>query len=266
MADIFQPSQPLWIVVHFISPVFTLFGATQPQAENLALCVIATIAGVIINSLFKRYGQQDVICETPRWNYHLAIMFQLIVFPVIVVLAWDSKNFEKEWFEAGWATYPSMKYEWLFIYVLVAYLAKDFFVKMTFMLYLHHVVCLVGTLAWIFVPHEGVNCFTTGTMCLEVGSASYNIWHLHPNTKASNPLFFLVMTGSNTLSLLAAWQFAQLPGVPTISRVCFLVTTIGLCIMRQKTCMDCCAAPKVNPGKELSISQEEKGVGKASFS
>mmetsp|Transcript_7711 Transcript_7711/g.10270 ORF Transcript_7711/g.10270 Transcript_7711/m.10270 type:complete len:265 (+) Transcript_7711:53-847(+) len=217
---------------------------------HILCCLVTTLLGIVINISAQKLLPKDLIFGVPRWNYYVSIFTQLLTFPTIVISAWASKNFEFEWFEASWDSHPSMKFEWLFIYILSGYLAKDFLVEMDLMLYLHHIVCLGGTIAWIFLPFPGVTCFMTGTMLLEFGSMSYNMWSLYPNLKLSNPVFFTIMTASNTLSLLCVWHFSftQL-SVPVAVRATFFLVTLILTIFRQKTCMDCIASFAEDPSK-----------------
>jgi len=192
---------------------------------------------MFINYVALLFGSHDMLLGCPRWNYHVSILAQLVTFPALVVPAWASKNFSLEWLEASWDSYPSMNFERLFLYTMVGYLTKDFLVKMDALLYLHHAVCLFGTVCWLYASCKGLTCFIFGTMILELGSASFNLWTLYRHIPCSRILYMMIMSASNLIAVLIVLRFCLFPEPPIGLKILFTTSTVGLAFMRQKVCL-----------------------------
>jgi len=206
--------------------------------------LLSSLAWLSVSLIAQKIGPHYKVLGSPCWNYHLCILAQLFVFPAILIPAWASKQFLPEWFEASWDSYPSMKYEWSFIYCLSGYLLKDFFVEMDFMLYVHHFVCLAGTISWIFITHKGISYFIVYTVVLELGSLSYNLWTLSKQSKLMAIAYVMIMTVSNTLAIAILIRFCLLSEPPVFLKTVFLAATIGLTVMREKVCLESAVADR----------------------
>lgn len=194
----------------------------------------------VINQAAKRIWGSTVLQGLPMWNWKLCVFWQTAIFLPLLFWAWYLAGFDPNWIYLGPGDYPgSEKALQVYLIVMWAYLVKDFFCTMDLKYFIHHVVCMVASIAFWFFP-GGLALFCVGATILEVGSCSQSVWFLKPS-KWAEVYHLTVMTISNIIAICLAF-FVYLPNDvdPLYLRWLFCIGIIVMTLSRQAFCFDNC--------------------------
>ena len=203
---------------------------------------LAGMGGRVVNAVASSvWPERPIIMGSPTWNWRSGLVFQFCIFPLAALTAFAANAEDK----------PSI----IFSFIITTYMLKDFFVDLSPVFVLHHIVCIGAAVAFLFFKDGGYNAFMLGTMCLEIGSGSQTALFVFgkldgrgkPNstTNALGTFHLVAMSASNALAVFvfAPWMWTSAAknseGVPsllaaTFSRWCHCYTMLNKAKLRAR--------------------------------
>jgi hypothetical protein len=224
----------------------------EPVSVPLGLAFLIGILWLASDSLLRkglsaRFGSTLDEDGVPRYRCASGFSTQLVFLPCLFLLSFASNNFSLDtWSQRAGAAHFTEEgtrfFDWAFCYVFAGYMLSDVVLlkKLSFLLKLHHVGCLLGlALGFAGLP-AGFPLFAAGVLSLELGSAAMNLWCLYPHRSAFFRVYAVVMTLSNTFSAVCCAMW--------IGHAEYLATQLGgvglsclFILIRQKTVFDAMA-------------------------
>ena len=150
-----------------------------PTEIMLMYCTLSCVIGISINICLNRvlrgtmYGIVKHNC--PLWSFYLCILYQSVIFPVMIFLSIEECESLEDHFMMTWEEGNTKTINWLrgTYLVLLSYLIKDV-LYCTPLQQVHHISGFWFLMYFLVVP-RGINAFVTGCVCLEYGNAFLNI-------------------------------------------------------------------------------------------
>ena len=168
--------------------------------ELLAHLAAATVLGLVANQAAAIVvPAKQIISGFPRWRWVLSCAVQAALLPALVAMMAQeaqAKGLQPEaW--AGQSAPELGHWERTYVLALFASQSRDMFdggvpgrmaKEADFMMRLHHWVVMFACVGAFFAP-AGFGLFIAGTFVLELGSMTYNLRTLYPDSAAVVPLY-----------------------------------------------------------------------------
>ena len=217
---------------------------TLLQRHALGLSA-ATLLGVGSNLAIGRFGgewAQREIEGSPAYTYYVSCVSQALIFPAVLAMAlrdwarvhgrsWCSL---RAWLHSRWP--DASPWRRVFHYLVFGYFMKDMFIPMSALIYAHHVLCLLLTVASLVEP-AALPCsavFFLITVGLEIGSFGANVARVGAPSYAASAIGLALMSASNAFAVaLAAWTTLRFEGGRAAARAGMMVLGWLLCFLRQ---------------------------------
>jgi len=201
---------------------------------------IATVVGLCANRVAAALVQSvQIISGFPRWRWVLSMATQGVVFPAMMTMAWQEGHAKGLGLEA-WAVRSAAQLgQWERVYVLALFASqsRDMFpmpAAADFMMRLHHWVVMVACVSAFFTP-AGFGLFIAGTFVLELGSMTFNLRTLYPDSAAAVPVYHVCMLASNVAALYGGYYMVtQIDAIPAPIKGAFALADLGVCLGRQR--------------------------------
>mmetsp|Transcript_2742 Transcript_2742/g.3902 ORF Transcript_2742/g.3902 Transcript_2742/m.3902 type:complete len:238 (+) Transcript_2742:160-873(+) len=212
-----------------------MFSAIQSVfADHYVGLFGSTLIGLVVNFVAQTIFPANLIDGIPAWNWYVAVLTQLLIYPSLSYLAWSSKEFSLSWLECGWRDNDSSSlfYELCFMYAFFGYLGKDMWALRSNLLFIiHHIACMVGILIALKVSY-GVGAFVAAVSILEAGTLSYNLRCIF-KAKWAISMYHIVLTISNLGTVAMQIWYFYTPANLTI-KIASAVLIFGIVIGRQQ--------------------------------
>lgn len=203
---------------------------------------IAIYAGWISLELLGAYFTYRIwgskfVGDGPLWTSALCAFNQLLIFPLIFILSWNSRDFSLEWFDTPWDDESSSTHLFDNVWVLVfpSYFLFDFFVsKLGGLMILHHIACCAAHFMCYFALSKGFSLYFAGGVTLELGSGFLGLSRLYPENDILNYYaLFPSMLISNSLAFAICIFWALEQSYISV-KVVGLFVGLTFVILRQK--------------------------------
>lgn len=268
-----QSALILIAVVTVVMPVVVYLAQTTEGASAMAYMLnrhrgaaaglgVASLLGVLSQLVGRQIFSHEMLQGSARWTWLVGGWYQSFLFPYLALSAWSAWSYDLSDFLLGtWPEFQSgdadgattttnptssrspMVYETLFMYCFFGFLAKDFIVKMNPIYFVHHAVCALAIMLWLFWPAPlPIGAAVAGCTIFELGSLSQTVFYLRGIEAWAEYFHFFLMSASNIAGVLChgvvLWFF--LPTTPILMRVLASAISVGLASSRQLYCHENC--------------------------
>mmetsp|Transcript_79511 Transcript_79511/g.170399 ORF Transcript_79511/g.170399 Transcript_79511/m.170399 type:complete len:333 (-) Transcript_79511:69-1067(-) len=207
-------------------------------ASIIAGLALAHALALLANRIAGRLVRSgEMLDGFPRWRWVLSAFTQAVIMPALVLLAWHNSSVSLglgQWLAASARDLPG--FERWYVYALFASNSRDMFpmpAEANFLLKVHHWIVVSACVLALFAP-QGFGLFVGGTFLLELGSMTFNLRCLYPQSMAINVAYQICMPVSNVAAVAGGVAMLGMTGIPVWMKALYFVVDVGVCIGRQR--------------------------------